>query len=106
MKKILLNSMAIGLWVLPVVVLAQAATAPNVNVMNALDSIVNWLFAILLVIAALFIIIAAYDFVTASGDPEKATKARNFVMYAVIGVMIAFLAKGLVYLVGTIVNKP
>lgn len=104
MKKILLNSLATGLWVLPAVVLAQVNNAPNVDVMVVLDNIVNWLFAILLVVAALFIIVAAYNFVTAAGDPEKTTAARNFVLYALIGVLIAFVAKGLVALVGRIVG--
>lgn len=79
--------------------------APVVNVFEALISIMNWLFAILLVTAAIFLIIAGYFFVTAQGEPDKVKTARNFVMYAAIGVLIAFLAKGLVVLVGYIVGE-
>jgi len=104
MRKILFGLTTASLLVLPIVGLAQATTAPNLDVMVALDNIVNWLFAILLVIAALFIIIAAYYFVTAAGNPEILGRARTFVLYAIIGLVVAFLAKGLVALVRTIVG--
>jgi hypothetical protein len=42
-------------------------------------------------------------FVTASGDPDKTKTARNFVLYALIGVLVGFAAKGLVMLVEKIV---
>jgi hypothetical protein len=76
--------------------------APNIDIIGLIFSITNWLFWILLLVAVIFIIIAAYSFVTATGDPEKIKTARNFVMYALIGVLVAFAAKGLVDLVGEI----
>ncbi len=72
--------------------------------LNALYSVRDWLFAILLIIAAIFIIVAGYYFVTASGDPAQVTKARNFVIYALIGVAVALLSQGLVKLVQQIVG--
>ncbi len=77
-------------------------TAPTLDVLDVLDNITNWLFAILLIVAAIFIIAAGYYFVTAQGDSDKTQKARNWVMYALIGVLVGFVAKGLVMLVGTI----
>jgi len=79
------------------------ATAPETDVMVVLDSITDWLFAILLIVAAIAIIIAAYFFVTATGDPDRVKKARDFVLYALIGVLVALVAKGLVALIGRIV---
>jgi hypothetical protein len=69
---------------------------------SVMETIVNWLFTILLTVAALFIIIAAYYFVTASGNPETVSKARNFVLWALVGVAIAIASRGLVSLVGKI----
>jgi hypothetical protein len=77
-------------------------TAPTIDIMEMLGRITDWLFAILLIIGAIWIIIAGYYFVTAQGDPDKTKTARNFVLYALIGVLIGFAAKGLVMLVGTI----
>mgnify|MGYP001560577756 CR=1 FL=1 len=100
----LVSFLAVSFLALPAVGLAQPTNLPNLDVMNALGKIVDWLFTILLVIAALFIVLAAYTFVTAGGDPEKVNTARNQVLYALIGVAVAFLAKGLVALVQRIVG--
>lgn len=110
MKKILLIPILFSLSVLPVIVLAQvgytgATTAPDLDVLTVLDNIINWLFTFLLIFAAIMIIVAAYYFVTASGNPESVSKARHFVIYALIGVVVAFLARGLVVLVGQIVGS-
>jgi len=106
MKKILLTAVLISLLIVPAVnVLAQQQSPPaNLDVMTLLDRIVDWLFTILLVIAAIAIIIAAYYFVTAAGNPETVSKARNFVLYALIGVAVAVASRGLVALVRTIVG--
>lgn len=109
MKKVLLSLVAISLLVAPVIALAQThEEAPELEVCCGPDSVVvrlmNWLFTILLIVAAVFIIIAAYYFITASGDPDKTKTARNFVLYALIGVLVAFAARGLVFLVRTIVT--
>jgi phosphoglycerol transferase MdoB-like AlkP superfamily enzyme len=105
MKKLLSSLVLTGLLALPVVGLAQQAppAAPTADIMATLDSITDWLFAILLIVAAIFIIIAGYFFITAQGDPDKIAKARQFVLYALIGVLTGFAAKGLVVLISRIV---
>ena len=117
MKKVLVSLTLIGLLAIPVMTSAwcimgfgttcaeQPEAAPSTDVIVILDSLTNWLFAILLVIAAIWIILAAFMFVTAAGDPDKTKKARDFVLYALIGVLVGFAAKGLVMLVENIV-KP
>jgi len=104
MKKILTSMILATLLIAPVMVSAQTAAAPTVDVMTVLDSLVDWLFSILLIVAVIFLIIAAFTFITASGDPEKIKTARNFVLYALIGVAVAVAARGLVSLVQTIMN--
>ena len=71
---------------------------------NAILNVRDWLFTILLIIAAIFIIIAAFYFVTASGNPEQVTKAKHFVLYALIGVAVAAMSMGLINLIKTIVG--
>jgi len=98
MKKVLATLTSIGILAVPLIISAQGTTAPTVDVLQALDRTTNWLFVILLIVAAIFIIIAGYFFITAQGDPENIKKARNMVLYGVIGAMVGFLAKGLVIL--------
>lgn len=114
MKKVITSIVTATLLVAPVIVLAQAEgpiEAPEWGDLeiccdedSLLNNIADWLFVILIVIAAIAIIIAAYLFVTAAGDPDKTKKARDFVLYALIGVLVAFAAKGLVMLMDRIVR--
>ncbi|MFH1656665.1 MAG: TrbC/VirB2 family protein [Candidatus Nealsonbacteria bacterium] len=102
MKKVILGLVLTTFLVVPLIGLAQPRSAPTVNVMQLLDKIVNWLFSILLIVAVIYLILAGYFFITAQGDPEKVSKARNMVLYALIGVLVAFAARGLVLLIETI----
>ncbi len=107
MKKILTAVILLSILAIPAVnVLAQGGqqTVPTVPVMQVLNRIVDWLFTILLVVAAIFIIIAAFYFITAAGNPETIAKARNFVLYALVGVAVAVASRGLVVLVQQIVG--
>jgi len=93
MKKFISGLIGIAILVLPVVVLAQA---PTVDLMTALGKVADILFNILIAVAAVFIVWAGISFVTAGGDAEKVEKARSMIMYAVIGIIVAILAKGIV----------
>jgi len=106
MKKILLALVLASTLTLPLIGLAaEPKTAPEIDTIDLLNRITNWLFTILLIIAAIFIIIAGLYFVTAQGDADKTKSARNFILYALIGVLVGFAAKGLVKLVGKIAGQ-
>lgn len=80
---------------LPLIGLA-VQTAPDVEIWGFLTTITDWLFGILIVVAVIFLILAAFNFITAGGDPEKVGTARQQVIYAIIGLIVAILARGLV----------
>ena len=64
----------------------------------ALDGVytaTDWIFVIIMVIVTLFIIWGAFTIVTAAGATEKVTTGRNYILYALIGLDIAILAKAL-----------
>ncbi len=104
MRKILSVLILLAFLLLPAIGLANEGTASSVDVIAALNRIVNWLFTILVAVAGIAIVIAGYYYVTAAGNPEQITKARNFILYALIGVLVGLLARGLVSLVQTIVK--
>ena len=108
MKKLLTGITLVSLLALPVV---ATATAPEgvplmtgQGTIDALENLIDWLFTILLIVAVIFLVIAAFSFITASGDPDKVGKARNYVLYALIGVAVAVAARGLVALVQLIMG--
>jgi len=59
----------------------------------------NWIFTALIIVAAIMLIYAGFIYVTAAGDPGKVKTALNQVIYALIGVAIGVLAKGLIYMI-------
>jgi len=67
------------------------------NVFEILTTVANWLFGGIILLAVIFILIAAINYLTASGNQTKISKAHTMIMYALIGVAVAILAKGLIY---------
>lgn len=91
MKKILLVLVLVGFLALPVIGLAQVDV-----ITGKITALTNLLKTILYAIAGLFIVLAAFNFITAAGDLEKVKSARNYVVYALVGVIVAVMAGVLV----------
>jgi len=72
--------------------------------LNTIYNIVDWFFVALIAIAGFFVLMGAFTFLTSAGSPEGTTKGRNYIMYAAIGVGLAFLAKALPAIVRTIIG--
>jgi Type IV secretion system pilin len=83
---------------------AQANNAPNVDIFQALDTLTNYLFTLALIVAVIFLIIFPFSMLMAQGDSDKIARARNYILYALIGVAVAVAAKGLVALAQTIMG--
>lgn len=60
---------------------------------------INMLSWIVGVASVFMIIIGGFKYVTAQGDSNNITSAKNTIMYAIIGLVIAALAQGLVLFV-------
>ena len=124
MKKIILGIILTGMLLAPVAIsnlpaaLAQEAetfppiadpaapqvdgedfSVPTTSLIATIGNIADWIFYILIAVAVLMIVIAGIEYVTAQGDPEKIKSAGQKVLYALIGIIVAALAKGLVILV-------
>jgi len=109
MKKVILPILALGMLII-VPFLANAAEPPltipagtNVDIWTLLTKTLNWFFNITIIIAAVFLVFAGWQYITAGGDDEKLKKGLNTLVRALIGVGIALLAKGLIYIVSTFV---
>lgn len=113
-KKIFLGIALLSMLIVPVLVLGQPVPPPTVgtggsgwssDAFEIFNRIINGLFVILMVLAAIAIVVAGYFFLTAGGDPDKVAKARNYVLYALIGVVVAFMARALVLLANWILRS-
>jgi len=107
MKKIIISA---STFLLPLVAFAQVTAPPpgvrNINgVINIFNVAINWLFTILLIFAVLVIILAAFQYLTAGGDEEAVKKANKKILMAVVAIAVAFLARGVVYVVAQLLDS-
>jgi len=72
--------------------------------LNTVYTVTDWLFFFFFAIVVIMGVIAGYMFLTAGGDATKIEKARNLVMYIVIGIIVALIVKVVPALVRTIVG--
>lgn len=106
MKKVILPVLAISMLIaVPVFAYTvQDIPAGQVDIWTLLIKALNWFFNITIIIAAIFLVFAGWQYVTAGGDEEKMKNGLNTLIRALIGVAIALLAKGLIYIVSTFIT--
>lgn len=84
-----------------------ADTAPattGASLLTLVDTATNWVFAIFVILSIIFVLLAAFQFVTGGGDAKKIEEARQKLIWAAVGIIIALLAKGLVPVIRNIVG--
>jgi uncharacterized membrane protein YidH (DUF202 family) len=101
-------ALALGPAVLLLPVMALAVNVQplpsNVTSLNDLSDkvclVAQWLFTFLIILAVIFVVVAAFRYLFAQGDPEKIKTANHAIIYAVVAVVVAVLAKGVPSIVG------
>lgn len=63
--------------------------------MNAIYTVTDWIFVILIAIVAIMVLWGAFTILTAAGAPEKVSSGRNYIIYAMVGMVVALLAKAI-----------
>ena len=63
--------------------------------LDTIFTVTDWIFYIVIAIALIFIIMGALSIITAGGSPEKVQTGRNYILYAVIGLLIGLAAKAI-----------
>ncbi|MBQ9029382.1 hypothetical protein IJ114_01265 [Candidatus Saccharibacteria bacterium] len=90
----------------PVALEASGCTAPaegEASVGQVAQNIINVVIAVLGLVAVIFVIVGAVQYMTSQGDPGKAKKARDTIVYAILGVVLAALAYTIVnFVLGTV----
>lgn len=65
------------------------------------DTILSFVFGLAGAIAVLVIAVAGFQYVISRGDPAATAKAKNAIIYAVIGLMVVIAAFTIVNFVGS-----
>ena len=63
---------------------------------SSIGTIIQAIIGVLGVVAVIFIIVGAVNYTTSQGDAGKTKKARDTILYAVIGLIIALLSFAIV----------
>jgi hypothetical protein len=66
-----------------------------VCMVGTIQYIVNWVFYIIMIIVMVMVLYGAFTFLTSSGDPTKTGKATKIITFAVIGMVVALLARAI-----------
>lgn len=85
----------------------QPATLPNytaTQVLALVGRITNWIFTILMAVVVIMVLVAGYLFVTGGGNPDQVGKARQVLIYAMIGFAVGMIARGIIALVAVILD--
>ena len=79
-----------------------SSTGPIWSMFCLIDTVqftTNWIFYILTIIVTLMAIYGGFNIVTSSGDPKKMETGRKILTFALIGLVIALIAKFLPYVI-------
>ncbi len=66
------------------------------GLMKVVKNIINVVIGIVGVVAVVMMIVGGINFITSQGDTAKVTKARNTILYGVVGLVVALLAFAIV----------
>jgi|GEM_PF-1649272 len=75
------------------------------DVIAVLERTTNWLLLILGSLAAIMIVVAGIMFATARGNEEQVKKAKGILTYAIVGLVVALVARGIVALVSYLMRN-
>lgn len=67
-------------------------------------TIAQWFFAFVLLLAIFCFLYSAFLFMTAGGNETKVSQSRRFLIYGIVGVMVAMLSRAFLFIVADFVG--
>ncbi|MDO4870552.1 MAG: hypothetical protein Q3996_00420 [Candidatus Saccharibacteria bacterium] len=74
----------------------QAGGSSDINVSSAVAKVVNFLLFLIGIISVIMIIYGGIQYSLSAGDSSKVTSAKNTILYAIVGLIVAMLAFAIV----------
>lgn len=98
MKKFLVSS---GLFLSPVIALAQTEITTVSGFINRLQSVINLIIPFLIGLAVLVIIYGVLTYIASAGNEEKRKEAKTFIIWGFIGAFIMLSVWGIINILVT-----
>ena len=76
--------------------LAGGISSDTKSLPEIVQSIISVILYIIGIVAVIMIIFGGFQYITSSGDAAKVTKAKNTILYGIVGLVIAILAFAIV----------
>jgi len=73
--------------------------ARDIDIIEIMNRVINWMYGLLIILAGAFILYAAFLYLTSGGDPKALATAKNYILYTVVAIAVAFFARAIVYIV-------
>ena len=96
---LLLLSVAVVPFAVVAVTLPTEPTGGITDVAGIFTAVASIIWPIAMGVAFIVFLVAGILFATSGGDPEKVKTARDYVLYGVVGIVVAILAYSLVTIV-------
>ena len=72
--------------------------------LDTVYTLTDWIFYIVLAFVIIFIMLGAFTIMTAGGTPEKVNTGRNYIIYAIVGLIVGLMAKMIPYIAKAIIG--
>jgi len=76
----------------------------TVCLLNVINRVFDWVFVFIIALVGVMIVAGAFNIITAGGEPGKVTTGRNFILYALIGMVIALFARAIPAIVSALIR--
>jgi hypothetical protein len=75
------------------------------GVTTILGNIAQWFLTIVIAVSVIFFVYAGFLYVTSGGDDDKIKKAKDYLLYGVIGIAVALLAAAITTVVEGLISS-
>ncbi len=100
MKKNLFPIFCLVFLIIPAIMSAAVVSSGSSSLDKIIIGVVNAVAAVATAAAVISLLYAAILFLTASGEPDKITKAKKAFLWGIAGVIIAIIASSIFTIVG------
>jgi len=94
--------------IMPVTVVADEIQIQNPLIATSfeaiIDNIIDFIFKIAAVLAPLMVVIGGFLFVTAGGNSQQITQAKNLLIWTAVGFSVVLLSKGILAIINQILG--
>jgi len=72
--------------------------------MDTIYTVTDWIFVGVVALVIIFVLMGAFNILTAGGSPEKVKTGRDYIIWAMAGMLVALLAKAIPWVVRNIMG--